>query len=247
MPSTSASTAKVIHVSYDDATEQLSVAKDPSALESGETVLWSFATVPKGYLPMVLFGDRQGLGPFAALRQTEDQMWGEGNIGVASGTEVTYTYRAALIPASTDDDSSMITSEPVTLTNRGEKNSTPTVEVAVDLEAGTFEIEPERCTVFNGDAVLFRFTGLTESYTPSIVFKSYRPKDSTTSESSPHFGPFTTFCHEENAILGNGSNELIGSFEYSVVLFHLVDGELKAKKLYRSDDPFVDREEDPIV
>lgn len=240
------STAQIVPVVYDPDAGSLEILAEDVVLHTGESIVWQFFGIPQDWLPGLSFGteDRYGLGPFAALRKTTDQIWGQGNAGLAEGTSSeSLEYRATIYMT---DGSAVVTSDPAHLVNLGDAASNPKVYVEVDLAAGNFRIEPERFSCFDGDTVSFEFFNLPSNYAPELIFNQYRPFDSTDWASSPGLGPFTSFCREGRTIVGAGTSGAYGVYHFYVAITDLTRGDLTPRKLERSGDPVIDHEEDPI-
>ena len=246
MPSTSSTspaTTYVILVTVDTAQQTLNITVPFQELTSGDLVVWSFVDLPEGWTPALRFDDdhRQGLGPFAVLRQTQSEVWGQGS----DGSEQERTYQAVLLPPE-GNGSDPWQSQSAKILIRGEANSSPVVIVTPNLSNGTFEVNLENVTRLGGDSVVFQFEGLTADQVPSLHFHTETLQGSATPQASPHLGPFNAFCRDVNAIAAEGANGRIGKFEYNVVVTEMLDGQWQEKKLRRSPDPFVYSEEDPV-
>lgn len=252
-----------IPVTFDPETLSLTVSPEPPAdVAQGTNVLWAFQTregsgtregLPSGWAPGILFVDGPALatrpggppvycGPFAQLRRGARSIRGLGNNGVAG----TYSYSAVAVDLRKGQPGTLV-SDLVTVTNTAsEPDSTPEALVSVRFAEGRFEVTPEPLVIRPGDAVRWRFVDLPTGYVPSLVFSTFTPRDDGGPLSRELlFGPFDSMSLAAGSIAGTGHCGRFGRFDYRVLLL-AVGASGESVELYRTPDPHVDVEPDPI-
>ena len=242
--STTDDTACTICVVYDAIAQTLAVEPPTFTLRAGETPLWNFEGLTEDLLPMVRFttDGRQGLGPFRALRQNNQQVWGLGN----DGEPGSHPYQAAVVRYH-ELNRPAVLSEVATLENEAEEDSTPTVWFTLDIENESFEPNQKVAAYYPGDVLTFRFVGLGKDWVPRIHFSFYKPLGAEEALPSSAFGPFENYCYGKDHILASGSNGVYGTYLYRIFVVGTENGKLVQKELRTSTDPVIDAEEDPIT
>lgn len=252
-----------VPVIFDPENLSLTVSPEaPATLAGGSSLIWAFQTregggtrdgLPSGWAPGIVFVDgppqasRPGApplycGPFAHLRRSARSVWGKGNNGLAG----TYSYRAVVVELREGQPGTLM-SDLATVTNAAaEPDSTPEAMVSVRFVDRQFEVDPEPLVIHPGDAVRWRFVDLPTGYVPSLVFGAFTPRDGG-GPLDPHllFGPFERMDLAAGTIAATGHCGRFGSFDYRILLL-AVDASGDAIELYRSPDPHVDVEPDPI-
>jgi hypothetical protein len=213
------------------------------AARPGDLVMWAFEGLPETWVPAVLFAsearERAALGPFAALSQSDNAVFGV----VADLMEGTFGYRVGVQKGQAfqpDQEAGLLLSRQGYLTvEAGER----AVIVEVSYRDGDghpyLEVSPEMVQVGPGQEVrwVFRVPGdvqQPETWQPRIEFVGFSGEGA---PASLTLGPFTALTLSPAEVRGTGSRQYPGMYSYVAVVVQRQSGHFL---WVSSPDPVVD-------
>lgn len=234
----------VIHVRCELESFRLVVESPTVSARPGDLVMWAFEGLPQSWVPAVFFApdarERASLGPFAALSQSGDAIFG---VVAADAGEGAFDYRAGVQKGQVfqpDQEAGLLLSRQARLVVDAEERA---VIVEVSYRSGDgfpyLEVVPAMVEIGPGQEVRWVFhvpedIQQPETWQPRIEFVAFSGEGAPPSLA---LGPFSALTLSPTEVRGTGSRQYPGMYSYLAMVVQRRNGHFL---WVSSPDPVVD-------
>lgn len=232
----------LISISCDLAKATVELTVPTVGIKPGDLVVWQFLGLPESWSPWIEFQSTASfLGPFAALTQSGNSVWGE--ISMDIPTDSPFVYRAVIQKGQGTSwmvGAASIRSNGGTLVlNATDPGSLQ--QFTVVQQEGGLHVSPLGVIITPADTVEWDFSALSQAITsdvgawrPMVAFQRY---DGQGEVPDLYLGPFTSLTTSQQVVRGMGNNGVTGTYYFQVAAVRVSDGGLI---WISSPDPAID-------